>query len=163
MLKIITSRRKPPFISSSFFYTNVKIEASHLYSCLYILQITISRYIGQYLDPISKEINPIDHQVLYLGGILSNLDRLQSRLQHSKQQFPDLRIKLEETVYEINYLRAELQWHKETKQILQERIFDIFTSLEDTLTRVTARLYESEQQYLRLWGSNSRSEVGGYV
>ncbi|KAJ5367179.1 hypothetical protein N7541_001120 [Penicillium brevicompactum] len=126
----------------------------------------MSRYVGQRLDPISEEITPVDHQVLCLGGTSSNLDRLQSRLQHSKRQSPDLRIQLEETAYEMSYLRAELQWHKETKQILlqfQESVFGIFTSLEDALTRATARLHESEQQYLRLWGSDSRSGAGGYV
>ncbi|CDM36271.1 unnamed protein product [Penicillium roqueforti FM164] len=124
----------------------------------------MSRYTGQRLDPISEEITPVDHQILCLGGTSSNLERLQSRLQCVKRQSPDFKTQLEETAYEMGYLRAELQWHKETKQILlqfQERVFDIFSSLEDALTQATARLHESEQQYLMLWGSNSRSGAGG--
>lgn len=105
---MITSRRKPPFISSSFFYTNIKIKASHLHFYLHILQITISQYIRQHLNPISKEITPMDHQVLYLKDISSNLNQLQSQLQHSKQQSPDLRIQLEKTTYKISYLKTEL-------------------------------------------------------
>ncbi|KAF7516054.1 hypothetical protein PCG10_002498 [Penicillium crustosum] len=119
---------------------------------------------GQRLDPIYEEITPADHQILCLGGTSSNLERLQSRLQRAKRKSPDFKIQLEETAYEMGYLRAELQWHKETKQILlqfQETVFGIFGSLEDALARATARLHESEQQYLMLWGSDSRSGTGG--
>ena len=126
----------------------------------------MNRYIGQRLDPISEEITPADHQILCLGGTSSNLERLPSRLQHAKRKSPDLTTQLEEAAYEMSYLRAELQWHKETKQILlqfQENVFDIFSSLEDALTRATARLHESEQQYLMFWGSDSRSGAGGYL
>ncbi|KAJ9482285.1 hypothetical protein VN97_g11151 [Penicillium thymicola] len=119
---------------------------------------------GQPLDPIYEEITPADHRILCLGGTSSNLERLQSRLQSAKQKSPDFKIQLEETAYEMGYLRAELQWHKETKQILlqfQETVFGIFGSLEDALARATARMHESEQQYLTLWGSDSRSGTGG--
>lgn len=119
---------------------------------------------GQRLDPIYEEITPADHQILCLGGTSSNLERLQSRLQRAKRKSPDFKIQLEETAYEMSYLKAELQWHKETKQIFlqfQESVFDIFGSLEDALARATARLHESEQQYLMLWESNSKSGTGG--
>ncbi|KAJ5517501.1 hypothetical protein N7527_009061 [Penicillium freii] len=125
----------------------------------------MSRYTSQRLDPISEEITPADHQVLCLGGTSSNLERLQSRLQHAKRKSPDFKIRMEETAYEMSYLRAELQWHKETKQILlqlQERVFDIFSSLEDALTQATERLHESEQQYLMLWESKSGSGARGF-
>lgn len=125
----------------------------------------MSRYTGQRLDPISEEITPADHQILCLGGTSSNLERLQSRLQRAKRQSPDFKTQLEETAYEMGYLRAELQWHKETKQILlqlQEKMFGIFNSLEDALTQATARLHESEQQYLMLWESNSGSGARGF-
>lgn len=118
------------------------------------------------LEPISEEITPTDHQVLCLGGTSSNLERLQSRLQRAKRTSPDLRIQLEEFAYEMSYLKAELQWHKETKQILlqfQEKMFEVFTSLEDALARATARLQESEQQYLMLWASESGSGAGGCI
>ncbi|KAJ5120834.1 uncharacterized protein N7515_010222 [Penicillium bovifimosum] len=120
---------------------------------------------GQRLDPIYEEITPADHQILCLGGTSSNLERLQSRLQGAKRKSPDSRIQLEETAYEMSYLKAELQWHKETKQILlqfQESVFDIFGSLEDALARATARLHESERQYLMLWESNSKCGTGGF-
>ena len=125
----------------------------------------MSRYAGQHLDPISEEITPADHHILCLGGTSSNLERLQSRLQRAKRKSPDCKIQLEETAYEMSYLRAELQWHKETKQILlqfQESMFEIFGSLEDALTRATARLHDSEQQYLMLWESESGSGTGGF-
>lgn len=69
----------------------------------------MSRYTSQCLDPISEEITPTDHQVLYLGGTSSNLERLQSQLQYTKRKSLDFKIRIEETVYKINYLRAELQ------------------------------------------------------
>ncbi|KAJ5302303.1 hypothetical protein N7508_007166 [Penicillium antarcticum] len=126
----------------------------------------MSRSAGQRLEPISEEITPADHQILCLGGTSSNLERLQSRLQRAKRRSPDFKIQLEETAYEMSYLRAELQWHKETKQILlqfQESMFDIFGALEEALTRATARLHDSEQEYLMLWNSNSRSGTGSYL
>ncbi|OKP09729.1 hypothetical protein PENSUB_4881 [Penicillium subrubescens] len=65
----------------------------------------------------------------------------------------------------MSYLKAELQWHKETKQILlqlQERMYAVFNSLEDALSQATARLHESERQYLDLWQSESGKVEGGY-
>lgn len=72
---------------------------------------------------------------------------------------------MEEFAYEMSYLRAELQWHKETKQILlqlQESMYAIFNSLEDALCRATARLHESEQEYLNFWQMDSEHKDGGY-
>lgn len=117
----------------------------------------MSRYSGQRLEPISEEITPTDHRILCLGGTSHNLERLPSRLKRAKQLSPDMKAQLEESAYEMSYLKAELLWHKETKQILlqfQESMFDIFNSLEDALARATARLHESEQRYLTLWESN---------
>ncbi|KAJ5152443.1 hypothetical protein N7492_009723 [Penicillium capsulatum] len=124
----------------------------------------MSRYSYHRLEPITEEITPTDHQVLCLGGTSYNLERLPSRLQRTKRASPDLKAQLEELAYETNYLKAELQWHKETKQILlqfQEKVLDISTSLEDALSRATARLRQSEQQYLMLWESGSMSGAGG--
>lgn len=70
------------------------------------------------LEPITEEITPADHHVFCFGGTTSNLERLSSQLQRSKRSSPDLRKQLEDLVYETSYLKAELQWHKETKQIL---------------------------------------------
>lgn len=124
----------------------------------------MNRYSSQRLQPISEEVTPTDHQVLCLGGTSSNLEKLPSRLQRAKRASPDLNARLEELTYESSYLKAELQWHKETKQILlqfQENMFDVFTSMEDALSAATARLKESEHQYLMLWKSTWGSESGG--
>lgn len=121
---------------------------------------------GQRLAPISEEITPTDHQILCLGGTSSNLERLPSRLQLAKRSSPDLRAQLEEYAYEMSYLKAELQWHKETKQILlqfQENVFSIFHSMEDALCQVTERLHDSEQRYLSLWQSDLRRGAGSRI
>ncbi|KAJ5946396.1 hypothetical protein N7454_003235 [Penicillium verhagenii] len=125
----------------------------------------MSQYSNHRLEPISEEITPADHHILSLGGTTSNLDRLPSRLKRAKTSSPDLTVRFEELVYEMSYLRAELQWHKETKQILLEfqgKVVDIFTSLEDALARAAARLDESEQRYVTLWDPNSGSGAGGF-
>lgn len=125
----------------------------------------MSRYPNERLEPISEEITPTDHQVLCLGGTSSNLERLPSRLQRAKRSSLDLKTRMEEFAYEMSYLKAELQWHKETKQILlqlQERMYAIFNSLEDALSQATARLHESERQYLDLWQPDSAEVEGGY-
>ncbi|CAI7615439.1 unnamed protein product [Penicillium pancosmium] len=125
----------------------------------------MSRYSYQRLEPISEEITPADHQVFCLGGTSSNLERLPSRLQRAKRSSPDSKARMEESAYEISYLRAELHWHKETKQILlqlQENMYEIINSLDDALSRATARLHESEKQYLELWQTNSGDGDGEY-
>ncbi|KAJ5641202.1 hypothetical protein N7490_005202 [Penicillium lividum] len=125
----------------------------------------MSQYSNQRLEPISEEITPADHQILCLGGTSSNLDRLPSRLQRAKASSPTLKVRFEELIYETSYLKAELQWHKETKQILlqlQEKVVDIFTSLEDALSRATARLNESEERYVGLWELDSGNRTGGF-
>ncbi|KAJ5456071.1 uncharacterized protein N7458_004335 [Penicillium daleae] len=126
----------------------------------------MNRMSGQRLKPISEEITPADHRILSYGGTSSNLERLPSRLQRAKRTSPDSKTQWEEYAYEMSYLKAELQWHKETKQILlqlQEDIFGVFSSLEDALVRATTRLNESEQDYLMLWESSSRYEIGDRI
>lgn len=118
------------------------------------------------LDPIPEEITPTDHRILCYGGTSSNLERLPSRLQQSKRRHMDPKKQLEEAAYELSYLRAELQWQKETKQILlefHERILDIFQSLDNSLSRATTRMHESERRYLMLWGHSCGDEVSGGI
>ena len=110
------------------------------------------------LDPILEEISPTDHEILRGGGTTANLERLPSRLQQSKQASTDLHQQLEDLVYEVSYLKAELQWQKESKQAMihfREEIFKTFHFLENALIQVTMRLHDSEQQYLSLWGLSS--------
>lgn len=110
------------------------------------------------LDPILEEISPTDHEILRGGGTSSSLERLPSRLQQSKQASTDLHQQLEDLVYEVSYLKAELQWQKESKQAMihfREEIFQTFHFLENALIQVTMRLHDSEQQYLSLWGLSS--------
>ena len=119
------------------------------------------------LDPILEEISPTDHEILRGGGTSSSLERLPSRLQQSKQAPTDLRQQLEDLVYEVSYLKAELQWQKESKQALlhfREEIFQTFHFLENAIIQVTIRLRESEQKYLGLWGlSPVGSKEGGMI
>lgn len=123
-------------------------------------------YNSQRLDPICEEISPTDHQILCRGGTSSSLERLPSRLQLSKRESRNSRKQLEDLAYEISYLRAELQWHKESKQILlefQERMFDVFQSMEDALSRASARIHESEHRYLKLWDHGSGDEASSRI
>ncbi|KAE8308570.1 hypothetical protein RU639_013140 [Aspergillus parasiticus] len=107
------------------------------------------------LDPITEEITPVDHEILRHGGTSSSIERLPSRLQRSKRASTDIRQQLEDLVYDASYLRAELQWQKESKQALlqfHEDIFRIFHTIEDMLVQVTARLRDSEQRYFEVLG-----------
>ena len=106
------------------------------------------------LIPISEEITPVDHEILRHGGTSSNIERLPSRLKQSKRSSTDLRQQIEELVYETSYLRAELQWQKESRQTLlqfQERMFQLFHMMEDALAQATSKLQESERRYLNVW------------
>lgn len=116
------------------------------------------------LYSISEEITPAEDQILRHGGTSSSLERLPSRLQQSKRSSVDFRQQIENLVYEVSYLRGELQWQKESKQALlqlQERMFEIFHSMEDALVQVTTRLEESERRYLDLWGVNGENGNSG--
>ncbi|KAE8396866.1 hypothetical protein BDV37DRAFT_293109 [Aspergillus pseudonomiae] len=107
------------------------------------------------LDPITEEITPVDHEILRHGGTSSSIERLPSRLQRSKRASTDIRQQLEDLVYDASYLRAELQWQKESKQALlqfHEEMFHIFHKIEDMLVQVTARLRDSEQRYFEVLG-----------
>ncbi|KAA8641635.1 uncharacterized protein ATNIH1004_011771 [Aspergillus tanneri] len=116
------------------------------------------------LETISEEITPADHEVLRHGCTTSSIERLPSRLQQSKRTSKDLRQQLEELVYEVSYLRAEVQWHKESKNALlqfQEETFRIFHLMEDALVQVTARLRNAEQQYFSLMGMKTNEVYDG--
>ncbi|KAE8133859.1 hypothetical protein BDV38DRAFT_274047 [Aspergillus pseudotamarii] len=107
------------------------------------------------LDPITEEITPVDHEILRHGGTSSSIERLPSRLQRSKRASTDIRQQLEDLVYDASYLRAELQWQKESKQALlqfHEDMFRIFHTIEDMLVQVAARLRDSEQRYFEVLG-----------
>ncbi|KAJ6160258.1 hypothetical protein N7470_004866 [Penicillium chermesinum] len=123
-------------------------------------------YLHPHLDPIpeEEEITPMDHRILCSGGTTSTLEMMPSRIKQAKSIPNDPKAHIEELVYEVSYLRAELQWHKETKQVLlefQQRMFDIFQNMEDTLSRATARLHESERRYLKVWEHEFGDELGG--
>jgi uncharacterized protein YukE len=112
------------------------------------------------LDPISEEITPTDHKVLGYGGTTSSIERLPSRLQRSKRASTDLRQQLEDLTYETSYLRAELQWQRESRQALlrfQDQMFQMFHKMEEALAQVTTALYDCEHRYFRLWGVDHES------
>ena len=88
------------------------------------------------LEPISEEITPTDHKVRGYGGTTSTIERLPSRLQQLKRSSTDLHQQLEDLAYEISYLRAELQWQRESRQVLlrfQEQMFRMFHTMEEAL------------------------------
>lgn len=116
------------------------------------------------LRTIPEEITPIDHELLRHGGTSSNIERLPFRLQQSKRSSSDLRQQVEDLVYEVSYLKAELQWQRESQQALQqfqERMFQLFHMLEDALAQTTSRLHESERSYLNLWNLDTNRVNSG--
>lgn len=131
-----------------------------------ILVLTMSRRSHQPLNPIPEEVTPADHEILCNGGTSSTLERLQSRLQRAKQSSPDIKKRLEEHAYEASYLKAELQWHKESKQIFlqfHEHITGIFSMMEDAIASSLARLHESERRYLSIWTSDGTEAPEGHI
>ncbi|KAF5014890.1 hypothetical protein F66182_13970 [Fusarium sp. NRRL 66182] len=113
------------------------------------------------LYPI-EEVTPIDHQILNAGGSTSILDRLPSRLQQSKgQRSLSIRDELEELAYENSYLKAELAWNKETRQVLiqlREKALEAMSILEEALADTTSQLRRCDERYLELWGIAPRSQ-----
>ncbi|CAG8902304.1 unnamed protein product [Penicillium egyptiacum] len=106
------------------------------------------------LQTISEEITPTDHHILCGGGTSSCIERLPSRIQQYKQTAPNSRQQIEDLTYEISYLRAELQWQRESREIFlrfQRKMFDIFGMMEEELAQSTARLDEARSNYLGVW------------
>ncbi|KAJ6070570.1 hypothetical protein N7467_012038 [Penicillium canescens] len=123
-------------------------------------------YSPHRLDPIEEEITPADHTILCSGGTSSNIERLPSRLQRAKRLSPDYRRQLEDQAFEASYLKAELQWHKESKQIFlhfHERMMSIFSLMEDAIADSMTRLHESERRYLSLWNSDQNKTANGEI
>jgi hypothetical protein len=116
------------------------------------------------LYPI-EEVSPIDHQILHAGGSTSTLDRLPSRLQQTKSQRSlSLRDEMEELAYENSYLKAELAWNKETRQVLMQlrgRTLEAVSTLREALTETTSQLRRCEERYLELWGIAPGSQNPG--
>ena len=126
----------------------------------------MSRPFPQRLRPIPEEVSPIDHEILCCRGTSSNLERLQSRLQRAKRSSPDIQKQLEDHAYKASYVKAELQWHKESKQIFlqfYEKITGIFSIMEDAIADSLARLHESERRYLSIWNLNSTEAQEGQI
>ncbi|RMJ22823.1 hypothetical protein PHISP_06312 [Aspergillus sp. HF37] len=127
----------------------------------------MSQFHRDPLGPISEEVTPIDHEILRHGGTSSNIERLPSRLRQSKRSSSDVRQQVEDLVYEVSYLKAELQWQKESRRILEQfqgRMFQLFHMMEDSLAQVTSRLHESERRYLNLWKLDTdKVDSGGMI
>jgi hypothetical protein len=126
----------------------------------------MNHYSPHRLDPIDEEITPADHAVFCSGGTSSNIERLPSRLQRAKRLSSDSKAQLEDLAYEASYLKAELQWHKESKQIFlhfHERIMGIFGMMEDAIADSMTRLRESERRYLDLWDLNQSQTLNGEI
>jgi hypothetical protein len=124
----------------------------------------MDRFKSSPLYPI-EEVTPVDHQILHAGGSNSTLDRLPSRLQQSKNQRSlGLRDELEELAYENSYLKAELAWNKETRQVLMRlhgKTLEAVTVLSEALTETTSQLRRCEERYLQLWGIAPGSQNPG--
>lgn len=101
---------------------------------------------------ISEEITPLDHQVLYSGGTSSQIERLPSRLQQSKSvpsKQPQTQVK--ELMYEVKYLEGELALNEDSREALlrfQEKIFKVFSVIEDASADAKIRVGQSEQRYV---------------
>ncbi|EED22515.1 conserved hypothetical protein [Talaromyces stipitatus ATCC 10500] len=110
------------------------------------IALVMDRFKSSPLYPI-EEVTPVDHQILHVGGSTSTLDRLPSRLQQSKSQRSlSLRDELEELAYENSYLKAELAWNKETRQVLMHlhgRTLEAVSILSEALTETTSQLRRS--------------------
>lgn len=117
-----------------------------------------------WLHPI-EEVTPVEHRILHAGGSTSTLDRLPSRLQQYKSQKSlSLRDKLEELAYENSYLKAELTWNKETREVLLRlhgRTLEAVSTLEEALAETTSQLQRCEERYLELWGISSGGQHPG--
>ncbi|RDH26993.1 hypothetical protein BDQ94DRAFT_164028 [Aspergillus welwitschiae] len=114
------------------------------------------------LYSISEEITPIDDYIRRHGGTSSNIERLPSRLQLSKRSSTNFQQQLNNLTYEVSYLKAELQWHKESRQALLEfkqQITGVFHKMEDILVKTTERLAEAEQHYLDLLGLDAEGNI----
>ncbi|KAJ5474002.1 hypothetical protein N7475_003568 [Penicillium sp. IBT 31633x] len=114
----------------------------------------MSTYNRYPLQTISEEITPTDHHIMRGGGTSSCVERLPSRIQQYKQTVPSSRQQIEDLTYETSYLRAELQWQRESRQIFlrfQKKMFDIFGMMEEELSQSTTRLEEARSNYLSLW------------
>lgn len=119
-----------------------------------IVSHNMSTYNRYPLETISEEITPTDHHILCGGGTSSCIERLPSRIQQYKKMTPSSRQQIEDLTYEISYLRAELQWQRESREIFlrfQRKMFDIFGMMEDELAQSTTRLDEARSNYLGLW------------
>ncbi|KAJ5417427.1 uncharacterized protein N7487_000977 [Penicillium crustosum] len=120
----------------------------------------MSTYNRYPLDTISEEITPTDHYILCGGGTSSCIERLPSRIQQYKKP-PSSRQQIEDLTYEISYLRAELQWQRESREIFlrfQRKMFEIFGMMEDELAQSTTRLEEARSNYLGLWDVDPKVE-----
>jgi hypothetical protein len=115
----------------------------------------MDQYSPTSLYPIAEEVTPQDHQIFCHGGTTSNIERLPSSLRRSKVPTKSMKKQIEDLAYEVSYLKAEVSWHSETKQVLlqfHDQIYQIFHKVEDALAQVNARLEAAEQRYLGLWG-----------
>jgi hypothetical protein len=73
-----------------------------------------------------------------------------------------VRDELEELAYENSYLKAELAWHQETRQVLlqlQEKTFEAMSVLRGALIETNSRLRQCEERYLELWGIAPGSRI----
>lgn len=127
----------------------------------------MDRFKPSSLPPI-EEVTPVDHRILLAGGSTSTLDRLPSHLQQSKSQRSlSLRDDLEELAYENSYLKAELTWNKETREVLLRlhgKTLEAVSILEEALAETTSQLQRCEERYLELWGISSGGQnLGGMI
>lgn len=154
----------------SFSLKHVLVPFPGRFICAFYLSPILramAKYFNQHnLEPISEEITPTDHEILRHGGTSSNIERLPSRIQRSKLSSPNYRQKIEDLAYEVSYLKAEVQWQKENKQIFlqfHQRMFELFRAMEDALTQTCMRMEESEKRYLDLWDIEEPSPAGGFI
>ena len=107
----------------------------------------------------------MDHQILNSGGSSSKIERLTSRLRDSKRRrYQESYNEIEDMAFENSSLRAELVWVTQARDALLEfrqKIYRMFTSMEDVLADVEVKLNQAEEEYLKSWGLGPQRRASG--
>jgi predicted acylesterase/phospholipase RssA len=102
------------------------------------------------------EVTALDHLIGDHGGTTSTLECLPHRLRLTKEKEPEtLKEHIEKLTRENGYLRQELAYYKETREILMRLYGSINEShrlMEDALCEASKGFATSEQRLLEYWG-----------
>ncbi|QSS66490.1 hypothetical protein I7I51_07347 [Histoplasma capsulatum] len=111
------------------------------------------------------EISPLDHQLLVNGKTSSRIERLQSRLQSTKNRSSSIYVddQILELTFENSYLRGEISRYEDYQRALLDLKY-VFSyalvTMEEALSATTQRLRDADQNYLKLNGIEGLMEDG---